>query len=196
MRRFVLKIFGLTFAFGAALLLPSPASAQLLNNAPGWSLISVQSTTTSSSIQFTGANFSNNYNMLFLSCEDLIPSSTSGGIDMEVGEGTGASFAWETSSNYTNIGGSTTCPSLLCGGYNPPNTTTPTSLKAFMYNPGSSSVVKVVFNYEYGIVNLAKGNLTTDQSWWNADTNPITGWEVYNGAGTFKSGTCSLWGMM
>jgi hypothetical protein len=46
------------------------------------------------------------------------------------------------------------------------------------------------------LADLQKGAVTHLQGWWRGDTNPLTGFELWdNGTGNISGGTCSLYGM-
>jgi hypothetical protein len=181
-------------------------SAWIAEGAAGGSggpqLISTQTASSSASLQFT--NLPTSYNTLFLNCTGLI---TSGGgssyISFLVGEGSGGSFAWDTTSNYTVSyigtyqGGTpdtdyqTNATDLTGGvGYGS-GTTIPASIKMYIDDVGSSSVVKLA-TWQDSIA--GEQWYISGTGFWNVDTNPITGLKLVPSAGTM-SGTCSLYGM-
>jgi hypothetical protein len=169
----------------------------------GLTLISIQTASSSASLQFTSLPTS--YNTLFLNCAGLL-TSTNTPIYYYVGEGTGGSFAWETSSNYqiagayasVNNSGSgfnsgTGVSDLTKASTSQDSTSIPMSIKMYIDNVGVSGIYKMAFytlnvyvGQEYWVSNLG---------YWAGDTNPITGLEVIPGSGTITSGTCSLYGM-
>lgn len=169
-------------------------------------LISTQTASSSSSLQFT--NLPSTYNTLFLNCAGLLMNSNSTAPQLLVGEG--STPTWETGANYVvtikSFGGGasgaygTTMSDLLeasgCSCDYTGSTTIPTSLKAYIDNVGSSSLYKYVTT-TLDITLGGSGNyLNIYYSYWAGDTNPLTGIElVASGGGTFTSGTCSLYGM-
>jgi hypothetical protein len=209
MWRRCITIFCPALVIGAALLGASPAAAQLANNAPAWSLIAVQNANSSSSLQFTGANWSTQYNTLLLNCEGLFGSATGITLALEVGEGTPVSY--ETGAHYVSTNNAVNNATDIIAGNMLGMTTTgaPTYLQAYIDNPGSSSVIKNVALFVGG------GNSTTGDGvnstccgynnyamgfyivsgWWNADTAQLTGIELVPSSGSIKSGTCSLYGI-
>ena len=173
----------------------------------GLALISTQTASSSSSLQFT--NLPTSYNTLFLNCSGLLMNSNSTAPQLLVGEG--STPTWETGAHYTVetefFGGggaagayAATMSDLLeasaCGCDYSGSTTYPTSLKTYIDNVGSSSLYKYVTT-TLDITLGGSGNyLNLYYSYWAGDTNPITGIEVVaSGGGTFTSGTCSLYGM-
>jgi hypothetical protein len=164
----------------------------------GLTFISTQTASSSASLQFT--NLPTSYNTLFLNCAGLLTSTTAG-IDFLVGEGGGP--AWETGAHYTVVGlystagavhaiNVTTASDLTDAGSNT-NTSIPASMKMYIDNVGSSSVAKIAT--VHGSTDNSVPLLISYESYWNADTNPITGLEVVPSTGNLASGTCSLYGM-
>jgi hypothetical protein len=181
---------------GAALLEASPAAAQLLNGAPAWSYINTVPATGAATLQIAGANFQNTYNTLFISCVGLLDSD-GGGIGAFVGEGSGPTWEGDATNGNGTLDYASTQDGKANGagdlfdGDNPASATLPTSMSFYIHNPGSSTLHKVVFIYQYG----AAGQLAA-QAWWGADTNPLTGFELAdNNGGTITAGKCSIYGM-
>lgn len=164
-------------------------------------LISTQTASASASLKFT--NLPTSYNTLFLSCEGLLMSSSSAKLYYRVGEGAGPT--WETGANYSISGYwvgtgysvstevKTNATDLLDPGVG--STSNPQSIKMYIDNVGSSTLYK---NATLDAAIYADGAGWYNQnyvSYWNADTNPITGLEVVPSTGNIASGTCSLYGM-
>lgn len=159
-------------------------------------LISTQ-TPSGGNITFTGGNFSNSYNSLFLNCRGIKIASNAGntGIGVIIGESGG----WQTSGNYSTatIGSTTTTndngliPSFQG------STTVAGSIKMYLDSPGSTTDYKMAssigtfWSDYYSALEIINGG-----GYWNADTNAITGIQIYAFATTISSGTCSLWGMI
>ena len=162
-------------------------------------LISTQTASSSASLQFT--NLPTSYNTLFLNCSGLLETNADR-IWVEVGEGAGPT--WETAAHYTvqeiyvDNGGSgstggTSGNDLTGNGYL--SSTQPLSLKMYIDDVASSSIYKYAYIEETQVA--SNGTYLGSQSWsyWNNDTNPITGFEILPASGTFSSGQCSLYGM-
>jgi hypothetical protein len=172
-----------------------------LSSGPGPGvLISTQTASSTASLQFK--TLPTSYNTLFLNCAGLLTSTTAG-IYFLVGEG--ATPTWETGADYTVVGvysdvgsshavSSTTATDLTDTGTGNTNTSIPASVKMYIDNVGSSSVVKMATVQES---DAFSGGLVwiSYESYWNNDTNPITGLEVVPSTGNIASGTCSLYGM-
>ncbi len=156
-------------------------------------LISTQTASASASLQFTSLPTS--YNTLFLNCEGLTMTSAGGTVQVYVGEGAGPT--WETGAHYSSSNdGKTNATDYFDGAASWYNTTLPVSLKFWIDNPGSSSVVKVITTYISGAYNnSAWGEDLMYAGWWNSDTNALTGFELVGNGSTIKAGTCSLYGM-
>ena len=169
----------------------------------GMTLIATQTASGAATIQFSGANWSSNYNTLFLNCEGLIESNNTGlAFNLCVAEGAGPT--WETggngyseTQNYfsdTGGGGSLGGTAGNCLGAFANSTTRPKSIKVYIDNVGSSSVYKLIRYTTY------EGESTTayfgqSSGYYNADKSPITGFEFMVTSGNIASGTCSLYGM-
>lgn len=164
-------------------------------------LISTQTASSSASLQFT--NLPTSYNTLFLNCPGLVGSANPTNILVNLGEGAGPT--WKTGGHYTvNLignwvgssvyGWSNTAATDLTSGGNNVNTY-PTTVRMYIDNVGSSTVYKIahIFYSEDDNSNGIGYWFTT--SYWNSDTNPVTGIEVVASGGTISSGTCSLYGM-
>ena len=174
--------------------LGTDSTGKLVCQTPAMVLISTKTASNSASIQFSGSNFSNSYNTLFLNCSGLLMSVGGAKIASNIGEGAGPT--WETAAHYTNAGDATsTGTDLFDGNWPFFNVTTPVSMKFYIDNPGSSSVVKQFWGTEAGGLQSSTGIYSNTNGWWNGDTNPVTGWELVGIGGTIKSGTCSLYGM-
>jgi hypothetical protein len=187
-------------ALCAALLAVSPAAAQLMNGAAGWSYITTVKATSATTLQLTGANWSTNYNTLFINCAGLLVSHAGDAIAAYVGEGSGPTWEVGNGSNagYTDTDNQVAdlAVDIFNGNYSNFNTTTPVSMKFFIYNPGSSTMYKMIYLFEYGEFSAATGEAASGLSWWAEDTNPLTGFELKDsGSGNIKSGQCSLYGM-
>ena len=122
-------------------------------------------------------------------------TSAGGTVQVYVGEGAGPT--WETGAHYsTRMTAKPTPPIILTAQLLWYNTTLPVSLKFWIDNPGSSSVVKVITTYISGAYNnSAWGEDLMYAGWWNSDTNALTGFELVGNGSTIKAGTCSLYGM-
>jgi hypothetical protein len=168
-------------------------------------LISTQTASSSTSLQFTG--LPSTYNTLFLNCSGLFTSGKTVTPRLQIGEGAGP--AWETGAHYTTnsefiytSGGpgqcnTTTAETMFeCGGTIPSDPQEPFSLKAYIDNVGSSSMYKQIIASTYlwwpKLAGHANFNYT---GYWNADKNPITGIELVAAGGKWVSGQCSLYGM-
>jgi hypothetical protein len=166
------------------------------------SLISTQTASASASLQFT--NLPTSYNTLFLNCAGLIESST-GTFLLQVGEG--ATPTWQTGAHYsvnniwTGTGNAsvkqtvTTTATDLSQLGGPWSTTKPLSLKMYIDNVGSSTLYKNAIIQETSYVDTSGYFTNWVGSYWNNDTNPITGLQVTVSTGNLTSGTCSLYGM-
>jgi hypothetical protein len=173
----------------------------------GLMLISTQTASNSASLQFT--NLPTSYNTLFLNCTGLLVTNDGFGISLLVGEG--ATPTWETGAHYTSIqwDGATGAASVSitssttntdsnggsAGNGIVTSSTIPTSVKSYIDNVGSSSVVKIISgswdryhtgsNFSHKVVS----------GYWNNDTNPVTALELVGDSTNIASGTCSLYGM-
>jgi hypothetical protein len=171
----------------------------------GMHFISTQTASSSASLQFSGANWSSGYNTLFLNCTGLLVSTSPAYLELVVGEG--ATPTWEAGSHYTNIrtynwvngggpgGGTTTATDILnwvSGAAT--STSIPNALKVYIDDVGSSSIYKMATYHLLNYDSSAQYEII-GSSYWNNDTNPITGLEVITSAGNITSGTCSLYGM-
>jgi hypothetical protein len=167
----------------------------------GLYLISTQTASASASLQFTSLPTS--YNTLFLNCSDLIFSNSSAARYFRVGEGAGPT--WESGAHYTfsvwwtdpgsnGFNSNTTAVDITRA--NPSSSTTvPFSMKLYIDNVSSSTVYKnVTWNYA-GADGSNNYFAVGGTSFWNSDTNPITGLEVVPSVGTITSGQCSPYGM-
>jgi len=175
----------------------------------GMHLISSQTVSGATTLAFSGSNWSSSYNTLILSCPNLTESSDGGGEYFLVGEGGGPT--WETGAHYINnqlvyengaagsftyTTGATAIPGtpglVASGGI--------TSVILQIFDVGSSIVYKLV-NYNYystkDYYSTPSGSLAAiqGQTYWNNDTNAITGIELVEGGGGGFSGTCTLYGM-
>jgi hypothetical protein len=145
-----------------------------------------------------------NYNTLFLNCQGMIGSSNAF-LSLNVGEG--GTPTWETAANYTGVSiemnsGSSTATvgnGTAFGGLITPSVaiaTEPISVKLYLDSVASSSVHKLA---TYQIDNTYYGDTfyrtKYGSTYWNSDTNPITGLQLTLTAGAFTAGTCSLYGM-
>jgi hypothetical protein len=172
-----------------------------LSSGPGPGvLISTQTASSSASLQFT--NLPTSYNTLFLNCADLLASSSSVDILVRVGEGAGPT--WESGAHYSieatfNGGGTslTNATDITHNNGGSHSTTKPTAYKMYFDSVGSTGVYKMVTYQlsEYVDANGAGLFYIFGSSFWNNDTNAITGIEVVTDTGTITSGTCSLYGM-
>jgi hypothetical protein len=189
---------------GAGLLWASPAAAQLMNSVAGWSYIATVNATGATTLRFTGANWSNKYNTLFVNCEGLLVSVANDAIDAYIGEGSPVTWQGDgpdgnSVSSYASTQDlkNTGAGDLFDGNWQSPSTAYPASLKFFINNPGSSTAYKMVYVVEYGFgSSTTNGGESSDLGWWTADTNPLTGFELEDGdGGNIKAGTCSLYGM-
>jgi hypothetical protein len=161
----------------------------------GLTLISTQTASNSASLQFSGANFSNSYNSLFLNCEGILTATSGGAMLVLVGEG--ATPTWETGAHYTNSNTIANGSDIIGGPPNFATATVPVSFKAYIDNPGSSTLDKIVSYSLNGYAGGGSPNMQTlyNVGWWNNDTNPLTGIELVGSSGNIKSATCSLYGM-
>ena len=175
----------------------------------GMHLISSQTVSGATTLAYSGSNWSSSYNTLILSCPNLTESSDGGGEYFLVGEGGGPT--WETGAHYINnqlvyengaagsftyTTGATAIPGtpglVASGGI--------TSVILQIFDVGSSIVYKLV-NYNYystkDYYSTPSGSLAAiqGQTYWNNDTNAITGIELVEGGGGGFSGTCTLYGM-
>jgi hypothetical protein len=123
---------------------------------------------------------------------------------LRIGEGAGPT--WETGAHYTVIqmynftgssgaGGSnsTTATDILNGDVL--SQTSPLSVKLYIDNVGSSSVVKRITESDISTSSGPTYNGQNTWAFWNNDTNPITGLELVPSSGNIASGTCTLYGM-
>lgn len=141
------------------------------------------------------------YNTLVLSCENLLLSSSSNSILIQVGEG--GSPTWETGGHYTILNfNATSANSTVASQHSttstditsgiPTNTTgIGTSIKMTLDSYTSTSLNK------YALWSSANNEATNyyyfaGTAYWNSDTNAITGVQVVPSAGTI-SGTCSAY---
>jgi hypothetical protein len=166
-----------------------------------------QTASSSASLQFTSLPTS--YNTLFLNCTGLMLSSGTATLALYLGEG--ATPTWETGGHYTAVyfgtgenGGAgaaavrtLTGTDVLNGQMNDFTTGIPASIKLYIDNVASSSIIKMItwnFSDPY---NTVANNQWGWSGWtfWNNDTNPITGLELVPSTGTITSGACSLYGM-
>jgi hypothetical protein len=175
----------------------SASAQQSYNNVAVNGLIATVTASAASSIQFTGANWSTNYNSLYLNCSDLTVSASGNYLLMRVAE---ATAGWETASTYTSVNiasQSNTAPDILDTaelGFGM-TTTSDFYLQFTINNPGSSAVNKVISGIEGGGVSTdGYGTWEEITGWWNADTTALTGIELVPNSGTM-SGTCSLYGI-
>jgi hypothetical protein len=157
----------------------------------------------SASLQISGTNWSSSYNTLFLNCEGIL--SADGFYSVYVGEG--GTPTWETAANYTNVvmeitaqaggGTSTTSFSTSLAELVTAATsgTIPASLKLYIDNVASSSIIKAATYLAAGYYDSSGWRTKMGSSYWNNDTNAITGLELVPGTGGTISGTCSLYGM-
>jgi hypothetical protein len=217
------SITSFCIAIGVALLTAFPASAQLGNNAPGWFLIGSISANNSASLQFTGATWSTSYNTLFLNCQGLFGSASGEYLAMQVGESTPTT--WKTTAHYVQISADGAGLSDILSNEVLGMTTTgaPTYLQAYIDNPGSSTVKKMIdvfigggitttavqggggtfvastcCGYDYAAFSDTAGvgaNFWSNSGYWTNDTNALTGIELVPSSGTIASGTCSLYGL-
>ena len=172
----------------------------------GDALVKVASVTasSSSSIQVTGLGSS--YNTYFVDCAGLLLSSDQA-LRLYVGEGAGPT--WETGSTYTRQGLFTSQASGTVGGDNVTtgngalvnsgggSLTKPRSLRFFIDNVSSVSLAKNITSVTAVYVdNLASTGYVREASYWNADTNAITGVELVPDVGNIASGTCTLYGLV
>jgi hypothetical protein len=132
-----------------------------------------------------------------LNCAGLVPSAGSAMTEIQVGEG--ATPTWETTSNYligyTGSGGTNagTVPNLVA---TVGSTSNPVSIKLYIDYVSSSSIYKLA-TWQYGQIESANGQayVANGTSFWENDTNPITGLRIDESTGNITSGTCSLYGM-
>jgi hypothetical protein len=167
----------------------------------GLTLISTKTASASASLQFT--SLPTTYNTLFLNCAGLMLSTTTS-VYYRVGEGAGPT--WQSGAHYTSsysyvgAGGNgspavTNATDIIGGGTYTESNTFPSSMKLYIDNVASSTVYKNIV-WQYAQMVSAGAQYTDDgASYWNNDTNPITGLEIVPGAGNIASGTCSLYGM-
>ena len=168
----------------------------------GMTLIATVAGSGTTSIQFSGVNWSSSYKTLFINCEGLIESNnTALAFSLCVGEGVGPT--WETGGTYSetqnffadnggggNLGGTTGG----CLGAFSNSTTRSKSFKVYIDNVGSSSVYKLIRYMTYeGESTIAYFGQSS--GYYNTDKNPITGFEFLATSGKINSGTCSLYGM-
>jgi hypothetical protein len=172
---------------------------------PGYSgsyWVSSLAAASSASLQFTGLPTA--YARLALNCTGLVPSIAGSGISVNVGEGGGPT--WETTAHYTvlethygttSTGSALGSKSLVAtdafnGWGGNLSTTVPLAFRMYIDNVASSSINKWLH------WNLAVGDNdgsawhADGKSFWNNDTNPITGIELVPSAGTIASGKCAL----
>ena len=172
----------------------------------GDALVKVASGTASSSasIQFTGLG--STYNTYFVDCAGLLLSSDQA-LRLYVGEGAGPT--WETGSNYTRQGLFTSQVSPTVGGDNVTtgngalvnsgggSLTKPRSLRFFIDNVSSTSLAKnITYVTAVYVDNSSSTTYHREASYWNADTNAITGVELVPDVGNIASGTCTLYGLV
>jgi hypothetical protein len=169
-------------------------------------LISTQTASSSASLQFSGSNWSSSYNTLFLNCNGLtVTGSPSTGAYVQMFVGEGATPTWKTTTNYTTVyieggssvsGGSSTATTMWTAdsGETSPN---PVGFKMYLDNVSSSSLYKMAtITQTEGTDAGGNPHIYIAESYWNSDTNPVTGLElVAEGTGAAFSGTCSLYGM-
>ena len=176
----------------------SASAQQIYNSAPSSMLIATQALS-SSSTGFQFKNVPNNYNSLFMNCGGLLFSATGASLILRIGEGSGGSFAWETGANYTSAVNSTTTATDVFDGLPwalSASTTSPVYVQAYVNNPSSSSLHKIVSGTMGGASNTVSYGYgpAVFTGWWNNDTNAVTGIELAP-TGANITGTCSLYGM-
>jgi hypothetical protein len=196
---------GLLLALLLGLLWPVSALAQqqFYNNTGVNGLVATITANAASSIQFTGANWSTNYNSLYLNCTALTASTSGVTLEMEVGE---SAAGWETGAHYTSDSAfvqTTTASDILDAtakiGYGDKAMSLTTTSAAFLQftinNPGSSTLAKIISGvFGGGVSQDAYGQFAYVSGWWNSDTNALTGIELVPSTGTL-SGICSLYGI-
>jgi hypothetical protein len=175
----------------------------------GMHLIETVTASAASSLQVTG--LPGTYNTIFINCTGLYAPVGFTYFLTYLGEG---STTWETGANYTcNMGavdngnsstgcsGSTNNYPVYTGDYVNTAASNGNSYKIWIDNPGSSSVYKMV-TYLISENDVNSGGYATfyyGNSWWNNDTNPITGFEFVptgcTGGSCTISGTCTAYGM-
>jgi len=161
----------------------------------GMHFISTQTASSSASLQFSGTNWSSDYNTLFLNCTGIRMSATNNTFDIQIGEGAGPT--WETGAHYNVTGQTATATGMMNGSF-PQAAGTKTSIRVLGYlDTVSSSALYKTFSWMACSSDSASGcgANTWDSSWWTNDTNPVTGLRIVAQAGTIASGTCSLYGM-
>jgi hypothetical protein len=192
---------GLLAAFLLGILWPVSAMAQqqYYNNVGVNGLIATVTAGGASSIQFTGANWSTNYNSLYLNCSALTVSTAGATLALEVGESSGPT--WETGAHYTSANYNTQVSNasdvLDMAAVSLALTSTSYAFLRFtINNPGSSTVYKVISGvWGGGVSEDAYGGYDEVTGWWNSDTNALTGIELVPSSGTM-SGVCTLYGVL
>jgi hypothetical protein len=172
------------------------------------SLISTQTASGTNSLQFT--SLPSTWNTIFLSCAGLLLSADQS-IRVQVGAGAGPT--WNTSGRYSvssiytatgftgnaNTYNSTTDNDITGAALFSDSATNPLSLKMYMDNISSGSIVKVATFTSGGSKDSpasSYGNYTiSGMGFWNNDTNPVTAIRLITTGGNITSGTCSLYGM-
>ena len=163
-------------------------------------LIATKTASGSASIQFTSLPAT--YNTLFLNCTGLVLSANAILVGY-VGEGAGPT--WENGAHYSQEGtfltpasGFKQTDTTIATGFqgNSGSTTIPQSWKVYIDNVGSSSVYKMITTITSAYCGTCAGsNPSMLMSYWNNDTNAITGLELVPTSGNIASGQCSLYGM-
>lgn len=160
-----------------------------------------QTASSSANIQFT-SGITTSYSRYFIIIEDLVPASTSNGLQMRFSTNGGSSF---DSSALYSMGYQAVTSSGAAGGtgvnqtafllnYNAINTSTKSYGVIEIVQPGGSQANKYIFNRHINQASAITQAALINAVYTNASA--VNAFELYMTSGNIASGSFSLWGLV